>query len=105
MLLRDSRPYNLKDGIYFIRDIRFRFVKDHQGLLTITRKKILTIDPASSIPDFLIESINQVCIECGIPEDQHLKWPVLIEIYVRWNYKESTVATASVFPESFLTMD
>jgi hypothetical protein len=105
VLLRDSNPYNLKDGIYFVRDNRFRFVNDHQGLLTITRKKILTIDPASSIPEFLIESLNQVCIESGIPEDQHLKWPVLIEIYVRWKYKETIIATASVFPESFLTMD
>lgn len=86
----------MKDGFYKIRDIDFEFCNDPQGLLTITPKKILTIDPASSIPDFVIDSLNQVLHESGIPKEKHLKWPIPFEICVLWNSKDGNIAEATI---------
>ena len=95
VLIRANPPFDLKDGFYKLRDIEFEFVNDTKGLLMIILKKILTIDPARSIQDFVIDGLNQVLHASGIPKEKHLKWPIPFEIAVRWNTAQGTVAEAT----------
>lgn len=96
VLLKANPPFNLKPGFYKIDDIDYEFDNDPKGLLIIIGKKILTVDPASSIPDFVIKALNNVLDKSGISEDKHLRWPMPFPISVLWNAKEGNVASANI---------
>lgn len=98
VLLRANPPFKLIPGFYKVRDIDYEFDNDSKGLLTITPRKILTIDPAISIPDFVIESLNEVASKSGIPKQQHLRWPLPFQISVLWNSKDGNIAQANITP-------
>ena len=99
VLLQAKPPFNLKDGFYKLDNLEFEFYDDPQGLLTITNKKILNIDPATNIPEFVVESLNIVLSESGVPKEQFLKQPIPFDIFVLWIHDENLIAKAHIHPE------